>query len=77
MATPEEPVVIYAVGLCYASACTEASDADTVAHANSEHPTGLRHGWQVSTDATFAGGEPNPCPCHEWPETRRHVLLEC
>lgn len=82
--TPEEvaasdaPVLVLAVGLCYASICTTIEDDDTaVTSANGIiGPAGTRMGWHVSDDATFADGTPNPSPCPHV-EGRRHVLLEC
>ncbi len=32
-------------------------------------------GWQLSKDAIFSGGQPNPCPCENDGE-RQHWLLD-
>jgi hypothetical protein len=71
-------VVIYSVGLCYASACALAElSGEEVAHAvNLQHPSGVKR-WRVSEDQTFADGlSPNPAPCEITPG-RKHWLLEC
>lgn len=68
---------IIGVGLCYASACTSATDDEAAARLNAAHPTGVAP-WHVSNDSHFAGGEhTNPCPCAANPGTHRHVLFEC
>jgi hypothetical protein len=74
-----QPTTVYALGLCYASVCTSTSNEDTTAYVNTKHPTGLDHGWEISSDTHFADGphKPNPCPCDVHPDTHRHVLYEC
>lgn len=69
---------VYVVALCYASVCVakDATPDEIVAAVDHSHPTGLRHGWSVSKDATFRTGEPNPCVCHD-DAARLHYLLEC
>jgi hypothetical protein len=71
-------VVVYRVGICHASVCVPAAMAvaDVLDAVNRQHPTGLDHGWTVSTDETFANGPPNPCPCEQTPG-RVHRLLCC
>jgi hypothetical protein len=71
-------VVVYSVGLVNASVCCPAEmPVDDVADAvNIAHPTGLSHGWVPSTETTFSGGEPHPCPCEHTPE-RVHRLFHC
>lgn len=66
----------YAVGLIYASACTNLTNEEATVRLNHEHPTGIASGWAVSDDAAFASGQPNPCPCEQSPG-RRHVLFSC
>lgn len=74
-ATYGSDVTVYLEGLVYASVCT-ALDDEATDTAMAARPTGRSGGWQRSKDATFQGGEPNPCPCDTTPETRRHVLYE-
>jgi hypothetical protein len=74
-ATYGADVTVYSEGLCMASVCTRLDDEQTDA-AMAARPTGSSGGWQRSTDPTFAGGEPNPCPCDAEPQARRHVLYE-
>lgn len=79
MSATAERVTAYAVGICAASVCAAAdASPDEIADAiNASYPTGISSRWRVSGDPTFASGEPNPCPCNEEPESRRHWLLEC
>jgi len=67
--------VAYGVGLVHASVCTDLSDEEATAALNREHPTGVSP-WSISTDKTFSGGEPNPCPCPD-ASGRRHILFSC
>lgn len=67
----------YAIGIVSASVCSSLTPEDTLARMNAEHPAGTQHGWALSTDPTFRGGKPNPCPCDVAPETHKHYLLEC
>lgn len=68
----------YAVGLMCASVCTSLSDEEATARLNRERPTGISSAWEVSDDEFFADGtSPNPCPCHDAPETHRHLLFNC
>lgn len=80
MTTDAKPidVLIYAVGVCMLSACAAIEiDRDVVVKAaNATETTGLDHGWAIA-DENFATGEPNPCPCNNFPTTRRHWLLSC
>lgn len=71
-------IVVYGAGVCQASVCAPVgSSRDKIeAAANAQHPTGLDHGWQVSTSETFNGGQPNPCPCNVNADCQ-HWLLEC
>lgn len=66
----------YVVGPVYASVCTSLSDEEATRRLNAEHPTGIASAWAVSSDATFSGGQPNPCPCPQYPGNR-HVLFSC
>lgn len=71
-------VRVYTFGLCHCSVCVprEMSRAEIESGANIAHPTGLDHGWKISDEPTFKGGEPNPCECHDG-ETRLHYLMVC
>lgn len=67
----------YAVGFVSASVCTSLTDEQATARLNAEQPTGIESPWQVADDVTFASGDPNPRPCHDWPDTHRHILFHC
>ena len=71
-------VRLYAIGLLHVSACAPVrmGVAEVATEVDGLNPTGLKHGWVVEAEA-FATGEPNPCPCNDHPETRRHWLLTC
>lgn len=74
-----DKLIIYSQGIIAMSVCV---DKDLTTHeiemlANSQSPTGIKSKWQISTDKTFHKGEPNPCPCEDHPETRKHYLLNC
>jgi hypothetical protein len=64
---------LVSVGVC---APKDTPREDIEAWVNGEHPTGISSPWAVSDEA-FAGGEANPCPCDQEPETRLHYLLTC
>ena len=63
----------YAVGPCYASACTSLADADATAQMNTEHPEGT---WLIAAE-NFANGDRNGRPCNHQPDTHRHILFTC
>ena len=69
---------VYIWGLVHVSICGPkgAADEQVERAANRLHPTGLEHGWKLSKDPTFSGGQPNPCECDQDPD-RRHWLLDC
>jgi hypothetical protein len=67
----------YAVGLCSASVCTSLPDEEAAERLNAGHPTGISSRWEVAEEPTFADGTPNPQPCHDHPETHRHLLFHC
>ena len=71
-------VYIYRLGSFSASVCAPAfaEGEDVAAAVQQRQPAGTDMGWQVSRDATFAEGEPNPCGCEEDAE-RKHWLLDC
>jgi len=68
-------------GMVYVSVCTRLSDEDTTKRVNEEMnidvPDRAKMEWKISSDKTFASGEPNPCKCQKWPETHRHILYTC
>ena len=68
---------VYAEGLCYASVCTSLPREEVESRMNRERPPGTELGWRISDEPTFKGGEPNPCPCHDQPDTHRHYLMVC
>jgi hypothetical protein len=74
-----DEVYVYALGLVHCSACAPVTmAADQIATAvNLKHPTGISSRWQVSDDPEFAQGAPNPAPCDQEPEARRHWLMVC
>ena len=69
---------IYASGCVCTSVCAskEMSREEVERRVNEETPTGLEHGWHISEDTTFKGGEPMPCQCED-DETCQHWLLNC
>jgi hypothetical protein len=71
-------ITVYSAGLVAASVCApkDAPVEDVEAAANAQHPTGIDSVWRKAADATFKGGEPNPCPCNSDPN-RLHWLLSC
>lgn len=71
-------VVAYNVGICFASVCAprDAAIEDIEAEVDRTHPTGLDHGWRLSRETHFKGGETNPCTCNDDP-SRQHWLLDC
>ena len=71
-------VRIYSSGIVACSVCVnkDASIEDIEEEANKQNPTGLSHGWAVSKNRHFSGGETNPCQCENDP-SRLHYLMEC
>lgn len=72
----EAGIIVYGVGLVYASACVpaETETAAVEAEVNRLFPTGVGP-WQISGQE-FRTGEPNPCECDTDP-SRLHYLLNC
>lgn len=68
---------VYALGIVHASVCTSLLPEEVVAKINKEHPTGISSQRRLSAAETFASGTPNPCVCHDHPETHKHYLLSC
>lgn len=69
--------IAYAVGLCCASVCTSLPIEEATKRLNTEHPTGVTSLWEPSKDPTFSGGQSNPCPCDQHPDTHKHYLFNC
>jgi len=71
-------VMIYASSLLSCSVCAPAEmpieEVERIV--NQDRPAGTERGWRKSTDATFAGGQPMPCPCDVM-EGQQHWLLDC
>lgn len=74
--TTEVEVIPYAVGLCAASVCTNGTIENAQRVLDESHPTGLDHGWSLSTDV-FRGHDSNIAPCNRNPTTHLHFLFEC
>lgn len=74
--TDRAAFVVYSHGIVHASACTSLTDDAATAKMNVEYPTGIDSRWQI-TGEPFRTGEPNGVPCHDAPETHRHVLFTC
>lgn len=72
-------VIPYSIGIMTASVCADNSltPEDVEAEFNNISPSGTTNGWKLSEDKTFKGGAPNPCPCDQHPETRKHYLFNC
>lgn len=68
---------VYSMGPVYCSVCSSLSVEETTRRLNWEYPTGISSRWQLSKDATFRTGQPNPCPCNEHPDTHKHYLFNC
>lgn len=68
----------YSSGFCYGSVCVPAewTPDQVVEAANKLNPTGIDSPWALSSEPTFKGGQPNPCPCHQ-SKGRSHWLLCC
>ena len=69
---------VYRVGLVHCSVCVpkDATREEIENYVNAQHPTGIELRWQISSDAKFSGGQPNPCPCNDH-EERLHYLMVC
>ncbi len=73
-------IVRLAEGLCYASVCAPAQmsgDDASIAYSMKFGPAGTTRGWGLCDDPTFKDGQPNGCPCDQFPDQRRHWLLSC
>ena len=65
---------VYGEGLLYASVCSSLPPEE-VKRRMGTRPSGTRGGWQLSENKTFRGGQPNPCPCDDHPQTHKHYLF--
>lgn len=72
-------IIPYSVGLVAASVCADnkLTPAEVERLFNAAHPAGTVNGWKLSEDTHFHQGQPNPCPCDQFPETRTHYLFNC
>ena len=73
-----ETIEIYSVGICYMSVCASNNiSLDKIEMiANDRYPTEISHHWSIANEP-FISGDPNPCPCDKFPDTRKHYLLHC
>lgn len=74
-----EKVIPYSIGLFSASVCADnsLSPEDVEKEFNKLNPAGTTNGWMLSEDTHFRQGNTNPCPCEDYPETRKHYLFDC
>lgn len=74
-----EKVEVISIGFVYASICV-ANDItlkEALKIFNNEHPTGISSKWHLSENKKFRSGQLNPCLCDDYPNTRKHYLLNC
>lgn len=71
-------VHVYTFGLVHCSVCApkDMRREQVERETDLAHPTGLDHGWKISHEPTFKGGEPNPCQCNDASD-RLHYLMDC
>lgn len=69
--------LVYSHGVVHSSVCSSLTPEATVERINLENPTRISSPWALSKDKTFRTGEPNPCPCEDFPETHKHYLFVC
>ena len=65
--------VIYNESLCFASVCSSLPQPKVEAKMAAEL-CGTKIGWTFDAEP-FKGGEPNPCPCNQKPDTHKHYLF--
>lgn len=72
-------VHVIAHGVVYCSVCVpkDMSRLDIEQGTNLEIPTGISSRWKISNDKEFRTGQPNPCQCEQFPNSRLHYLLNC
>lgn len=72
-------VTVYSMGPLSCSVCApnDMTPKEVEADVNLNNPSGTMNGWKISTDSHFRQGKPNPCPCDQDPENRRHFLMDC
>lgn len=71
-------VHIMSEGIFYLTACAPADmDGQAVeGEVRRRAIAGTSHGWRLSKDPTFSGGQTNPCVCDQ-DDTRKHWLFAC
>lgn len=74
---PDDDIVVYAEGALTCSVCSPFDAQKTAERFNEINLCGTQKGWVLSDDKFFRGGNPNPCPCDDKPETRKHYLFDC
>lgn len=67
---------IYNLGIVCASVCSSLP-VEEVKRRMASEPTGISSKWTLSEDKTFSGGQSNPCPCNDNPDTHKHYLFNC
>lgn len=74
----DDQVEIYTWGLVHCSVCApvDMDHEDIELRVNGLLPTGLDHGWYVSDDEKFAGGQLNGVEC-DMDTGRQHWLMSC
>jgi hypothetical protein len=86
MSDTEIEITPYAVGLVAASVCTNGTPEQAIAYMDEHHPTGMRHGWSLSsnvfmmrdgTGEIIGEYDSNTIPCYRNPDTHTHYLLQC
>lgn len=77
-AVEEADVIAYSIGICSASVCVRKGlgRPDIETWMNLFHSTGIGSMWEI-TDDNFSNGDPNPCSCNIYPDSREHYLLHC
>ena len=68
--------IVYSIGLCCASICSNLPTEDVGAELNRQHPTGISSRWTLAQEK-FRTGEDNPHPCERYPSTHKHYLFTC
>ncbi len=73
-----DKIICYSVGIVAMSICAEKeiSTNQIEKFANTEHPLQILK-WKISKDKCFKSGETNPCNCEQFPNDRKHYLLNC
>jgi len=74
-----EKVEVYSNGIVSCSACADNSLSirEITKEVNRINPSEISSKWKLSKDKNFKSGETNPCPCENFPYTRKHYLFVC